>query len=180
MHLIWHHYLHITHLFLKTENDYFIFWLCHFFAHCHINHRLIFWTAHLYKLHVSCTKYYIFINFEIEFSWENGSKLYVHSFKAMWKFWIFFLLWYQTWSLYFSQHVLINLVSKRNSNDVSVLPLQFKMIKNCDFHSFLSDKDEVRSISSLDDHSEEGSSSTDLKHEQDDEKEEEVSSNHFF
>ena len=80
----------------------------------------------------------------------------------------------------FSQHVLINLVSKRNSNDVSVLPLQFKMIKNWDFHSFLSDKDEVRSISSLDDHSEEGSSSTDLKHEQDDEKEEEVSSNHFF
>ena len=76
---------------------------------------------------------------------------------------------------------MINLVSKRNSNDVSVLPpLQFKMIKNCDFHSFLSDKDEVRSISSLDDHSEEGSSSTDLKHEQDDEKEEEVSSNHFF
>ena len=38
----------------------------------------------------------------------------------------------------------------------------------------------MRSISSLDDHSEEGSSSTDLKHEQDDEKEEEVSSNHFF
>ena len=138
-----------------------------------------FWTAHLYKLHVSCTKYYIFINFEIEFSWENGSKLYVHSFKVMWKIWIFFLLWYETCSLYFSQHVLINLVSKRNSNDVSVLPLQFKMIKNWDFHSFLSDKDEVRSISSLDDHSEEGSSSTDLKHEQDDEKEE-VSSIHFL
>ena len=56
----------------------------------------------------------------------------------------------------------------------------WKLFKNWDFHSFLSDKDEVRSISSLDDHSEEGSSSTDLKHEQDDEKEEEVSSNHFF
>jgi len=37
----------------------------------------------------------------------------------------------------------------------------------------------VRSISSLDDHSEEGSSNTDLKHEQDDEKEE-VSSIHFL